>query len=188
MRSVWLARIVEVAIGVHGFRPLVNQERSLVQYGGIIGGLGHARHAADELPEGTEGAGVMHRFVASIVPFAAIPADERRTGSGQAGALAKAQQQIVIRDIKKEVAGGLKLAFEATVEQLDSGVVEEFEFPDCVCVCGKAFGKIQKTARATCARRSTLRNHAGLIFLAWLTIPIPDYPTSPEGENTNFYG
>jgi hypothetical protein len=61
---------------------------------------------------------------AAIYPPCALPADERRPWCGKAGALSKTEEQVVMGNIKKTIPGGLMLALEPAVEQVDAGVVE----------------------------------------------------------------
>ena len=52
------------------------------------------------------------------------------SGGPEAGkpALSKAEQQVVIGNIKEKIPGGLVLALEATLEQPDAGVIEKLKF------------------------------------------------------------
>jgi hypothetical protein len=80
------------------------------------------------LAEGVENIRVPNRSVTVISPTPALPSDERRPRGRKTGALSKAEQQVVIGNIKEKIPGGLILALEATVEQPDAGVIEQLKF------------------------------------------------------------
>lgn len=114
-----------------------------------MGGSGHTGYAADELAKGIEDVRMADRTVAGIGPPLAVPSDERCSGRGKTCALREAEQQVVIRNIEEEIAGGLILAFKAAVEQLDTGIVEQLQFPRSIGRMG--WMTTQKTGRATSA-------------------------------------
>lgn len=99
VRKLRFAGVVEVAVGVHGLGPLVNQVRGLFQDRSVVGRLVHTRHAADELAEGIENIRVPNSSVTVISLTPAVPADERRPRGRKTGALSKAEQQVVIGNI-----------------------------------------------------------------------------------------
>jgi len=115
-----------------------------------MGGCGHTGHAADELAKGIEDVRIADRSVAGIGLPPAVPSDERCSRRGKTCALPEAEQQVVIRNIEEEIAGGLILAFKAAVEQLDTGIVEPLQFPRSIGRMGW-WMTTQKTGHATSA-------------------------------------